>query len=135
MNKLFYRGPSIDVLHEQYAKHGRIDQRAPVHVTEQVLVAAPVARVWELLSDPASWPAVDPAIRDVHLDAPLAADVAFTWTSGKARIRSRVAVLDPTREITWTGISAGSRAVHRDVVQPVGEDSTVLRSEESMAGP
>jgi hypothetical protein len=124
----------MDLLHEQYAKRGRVDDRAPVRVSEQALIAAPVDSVWALLSDPMRWPAVDPAIKDVQLDAPLTADARFTWTNGMARIRSQVAVIDPGREIAWTGTSSGSRAVHRYVLEPTGDDATLLRSEESMAG-
>jgi hypothetical protein len=30
MTRLFYAGPPLRVLHEEYAKNGRIDQDAPV---------------------------------------------------------------------------------------------------------
>jgi hypothetical protein len=33
MNQLLYRGPAIEALHQQYAKQGRIDERAPVATT------------------------------------------------------------------------------------------------------
>ena len=135
MTKLFYRGPSINVLHEDYAKRGRVDEQAPVRVSEQTIIAAPVARVWALISDPAGWPAIDPDITNVHLDSPHATDTRFTWTNGKARVRSRVAVINPAQEITWTGTSAGSRAVHRYLLEPTAYHSTLVRSEESMAGP
>jgi hypothetical protein len=44
-------------------------------------------------------------------------------------------VVDPGREITWTGVSSGARAVHRHVLAARGENQTHLLSEESMAGP
>ena len=49
---------------------------------------------------------LDPAIHDVRLDGPVAADTAFTWANGRARMRSRFAVVAPVRELTWTGASA-----------------------------
>jgi hypothetical protein len=33
LRQLFYRGPPIDVLHEEYAKKGRIDGEAPVRAS------------------------------------------------------------------------------------------------------
>jgi hypothetical protein len=65
----------------------------------------------------------------------VAVDAPFTWTNGRARISSRFAVVDPCRELTWTGVSSGARAVHRHLLQPVDDRTTRLISQESMAGP
>ena len=40
LQQLFYRGPSIDVLHEEYAKKGRIDGEAPVRAHGQAQPSA-----------------------------------------------------------------------------------------------
>jgi uncharacterized protein YndB with AHSA1/START domain len=135
MNQLLYRGPSIEALHQQYAKRERIDSLAPVTGAYEVEIDAPVQRVWELLADPTAWPSFAPEVHDVHLDGPVAVDTRFTWANGKARMRSRFAVVDPGREITWTGVSSGARAVHRHLLEATGDGSTRVRSEESMAGP
>jgi hypothetical protein len=97
-------------------------------------MAAPVATVWALLSDPRGWGRINPAIRDVGLDAPVRPGTRFTWRNGRAKISSRFAVVDPEREITWTGVSSGARAVHRHLLTAQGERCTRLMSEESMAG-
>jgi hypothetical protein len=52
VEQLFYGGPSIGVLHEEYAKKGRIDEKAPITAAYEVRIEAPVERVWELLSNP-----------------------------------------------------------------------------------
>jgi uncharacterized protein YndB with AHSA1/START domain len=135
MNQLLYRGPSIEVLHEQYAKRERIDTRAPVTAAYEVQIDAPVQRVWDLLADPQAWPWFAPEVHDVQLDGPVAADTRFTWANGRARMRSRFAVVDPGREITWTGVSSGAKAVHRHLLEATGDGATRVRSEESMAGP
>lgn len=92
-------------------------------------------RVWEVLSAVADWPAVDPAISDVHLSAGVAVDAPFTWVNGHAHITSRFAVVDRSRELTWTGVSFGARAVHRHVLHSASGGGTRLESTESMAGP
>jgi uncharacterized protein YndB with AHSA1/START domain len=134
MNQLLYRGPSIEVLHQRYAKRERIDSRAPVTAAHEVEIHAPVQRVWDLLADPMAWPSFAPEVHGVHLDGPVAVDTRFTWANGRSRMKSRFAVVDPGREITWTGVSSGFKAVHRHLLEATG-GSTRVRSEESMAGP
>ena len=45
MNQLLYRGPSIEALHQRYAKRERIDTRAPVTAAYEVEIDAPIQRV------------------------------------------------------------------------------------------
>lgn len=135
MSRLFYRGPSLDVLHERYAKRGRIDENAPITASRAIGIDAPVARVWAQLSNPAGWGRLDPDIDDVRLAGAVGTDVSFTWKNGSARIRSRFAVVDEERELTWTGVSFGAKVVHRHLLEPTASGGTRLVCEESMAGP
>lgn len=132
---LLYTGPSLERLHDEFAKRGRIDDRAPIAVTHSVRMDAPVAVVWAVLSDPSGWAAVEPVIHDVRLAEPVAPDVEFRWKSGSASMRFRFAVVEPEREITWTGVSFGAKVVHRHLLDPVDGGTTRLTCEESMAGP
>lgn len=134
-SQLLYRGPALKTLHEQYAKQGRIDERAPVSAARSVQIDAPPQRVWQVLSAASDWPVIEPGICGVNLPGGVAVGAPFTWMNGRSRIRSRFAVVDPLRELTWTGVSSGARAVHRHVLHPVGDQATRLHSEESMAGP
>jgi uncharacterized protein YndB with AHSA1/START domain len=134
LHQLFSRGPAIEVLHEEYAKQGRIDERAPVTASHQVRIDAPVATVWDLLTDVAGWPAWDRGVHRVHAEPGPIVDAEFRWSNGRARMRSRFAVVRPGHEITWTGVSMGIKAVHRNVLEADG-DGTIVTSEESMAGP
>ena len=84
-SQLLYRGRSIEVLHDRYAKQGRIDDQAPVTTSYEIHIDAPVQRVWELLSNPSGWPVFDPDIRDVRTDA-VAPDARFTWTIREANL-------------------------------------------------
>jgi len=134
-SRLLYRGPTLQALHEQYAKQGRIDERAPVSATSSVDIDAAPEQVWQVLSCVGDWPTVDLAISQVRLPAGVAVDAAFTWTNGGARIRSRFAVVEHCRELTWTGVSFGARAVHRHLLHRMDDGTTRLTSQESMAGP
>ena len=134
MRSLFYTGPSITQLHQDYAQQGRIDERAPVTVTCEIVINAPVQRVWELIASPAGWPDFDPAVHDVKLDGPAAVDAAFTWAKGRSHFRSRFAVLDPGREVTWTGTAVWFKVVHRHLLDATADGATRVRCEESMSG-
>jgi hypothetical protein len=135
MSHLLYRGPSLLALHEQYAKQGRIDERAAVTATRSVRVDAPPRRVWQVISAAEAWPDVATDISWIDLPGGVAPDAAFVWVNGRARIRSRFAIVEPLRELTWTGVSSGARAVHRNVLNALNDHETQLQSEESMAGP
>ena len=133
--RLFYAGPSADALHEDYAKRGHIDDRAPIATRCEILVDAPVERVWEQLSQPEQWPHFAPEIRDVQLDEGVVEDGHFTWRNGRTKLTSRFAVVNPRHELTWTGRALGSKVVHRHLLAPAPNGQTRLATEESMAGP
>lgn len=135
LKQLFYGGPSIEVLHEEYAKKGRIDEDAYVKASCEVLIEAPVERVWELLSNTPGWGNWYPDIHNVDLDSPVEADTRFTWKNGNTRISSKFAVVETGRELTWTGVSSGAKAVHRHVLASTEDGATIVFFEESMAGP
>ncbi|MEV4286168.1 hypothetical protein AB0K40_11760 [Nonomuraea bangladeshensis] len=61
-------------------------------------------------------------------------DTPFTWVNGSIAITSRFAVVEPLRELTWTGSAMGSRAAHRHLITTRQDGTTLLRTEESMAG-
>ena len=134
-HRLFYRGPSTEVLYNEYARQRRIDDMAPITASFEVIIDAPVDRVWELLSRPKEWGDVDPAIRDVRLDGSVVEGARFTWRNGRTRLTSRFAVVDANRELTWIGAALGAKVVHRHVMTPTEHGMTRLYSEESMAGP
>ncbi|NBE79705.1 SRPBCC family protein [Micromonospora rubida] len=132
---MLYSGPSLDHLHEHYAKQGRIDDYAAVKASQIVMIDAPVRTVWHVLATPATWSRIDPTIRDVTMIGAVAPDTPFSWTNGKAKIESRFAVVRPDAELSWTGVSFGARAVHRHQLQRRADAGTDLEIHESMAGP
>ena len=131
---LFYSGPSLATLHEKYAKRGRIDDEAPVTSSSNMIIDAPVHQVWTVISDVAGWPAWHAPITVLELTT-VRPDVPFRWKIGRAAIRSTFAIVDPDRELTWTGRFLGFKAVDRHLVGPVGTDRTRVTMTESLAGP
>lgn len=133
LKSFLYTGPSLQTLHA-YAKQGRIDTAAAIQSHAEILVHAPVARVWQILADAPNWPAWMPGVKTVRLDSTVAPDATFTWKSGPSTIKSTFAVVEPERELTWTGISSGAKAIDRHTLEAT-DGSTRVFTEESMAGP
>lgn len=131
---LFYGGPGIGVLHEEYAKRGRIDGAAPVKACGEIRIEASVERVWEVLVDLPGWEAWAPDVRGVRLDSAVVVDARFAWAVGGTRIKSRFAVVEPGRELTWTGTALWTKAVDRHLLESTGDGAMRLCLEESLAG-
>lgn len=129
-----HRSPSLADLHERYAKRGRVNADAPVTSTSSRVLDADVARVWSVVADVARWPTWWPAMRVLQLDR-VAVDAPFRWRAGGTPIRSRFAVVEPRRELTWTGRVLLFTAVDRHVLEPLDDDRTRVTVEESLQGP
>ncbi|MFC4507132.1 MULTISPECIES: SRPBCC family protein [Streptomyces] len=136
LGRALYVGPSMRTLHERYAKHGVVDASAPVVAACEITVDAPPSVVWEVLAGMAEWPSWVPGVRSADLDGgELAPDLPFRWVLNGMRVRSRLAVVRPHSELSWTGLLAGTRGVHRFLLEPVRGEATLVRSEESIGGP
>lgn len=132
--QVLYRGPSFDVLHEKYAKRGRLDEKAPVQASAQIHIYAPVERVWKLLIDLPAWPAIDPSVRDVQIDAGVNVDALFKFKLNDFPIRAKFAVIDPCRELHWTGVSLWLKAIDLHRLEPAHDGGAQLFIAESFAG-
>lgn len=135
MNRMTYRGPALETLHDEYAKNGRIDDDAPIRGRRRIAIEAPVALVWKTLIDLPRWNEIlEPDVKDVAAPDGIAADAVFTRTIRRAKITARFAVVDENRELAWTGSSFGANVVHRFLLEPASEGTTSVLVEESMAG-
>ena len=110
-----------------------IDRDAPAAAEGSTRIAAPPETVWAVISDIAAWPTWNPEIRSVTFDGPLKPGSEFRWRSGPSSLVSRLEVVDPPREIAWTGRTMGIRAVHVFRFEEA-DGGTLARSEESWSG-
>jgi hypothetical protein len=110
-----------------------IDRRAPASGAGEIRIEASPDVVWDVLSDLSNWPAWNPDVRSVTLRGPLQPGTEFRWKSGSSSLVSVLEVLDPPREIGWTGSTMGIHAVHVFRFQPI-DGGTLARSEESFSG-
>ena len=132
--QILYRGPSRQMLHEEYAKHGRIDEQAPITTSSDVVIDAPVDHVWALLINLPAWPTITPAIRAVRLESVIKVDAYFTFRLYHFPVRAQLAVVQPNHELTWTGVSLWFTSIDQHLVEPLSTGGTRLGIAEAFAG-
>ncbi|SFU07469.1 Polyketide cyclase / dehydrase and lipid transport [Geodermatophilus amargosae] len=110
-----------------------IDPDAPVQATRSVAIAAAPSLVWAVLADIQSWPNWNTDVRDVSVPNEVRPSATFSWRSGPGRITSTIAVVEPERELSWTGRTLGIHAVHVYRLQPWRGGTTAVL-EESWTG-
>ncbi|CAN7522406.1 SRPBCC family protein [Devosia sp. LjRoot16] len=119
-----------DSLAWRFAAEGRLDPSAPVAASGNIEIARAPEVVWRLLHDVTNWPDIRADVQDVVvLDGG-----AFTWSAGPIPVRSRFALTEPGRTLTWCTLAAGLEAVHIYHFEAVGS-GTRLNAAESMSGP
>lgn len=134
LRQMFYRGPSRQILHEGYAKRGRIDEQAPITTSSAVVIDASVDDIWNQLLNLPAWSAITPSIRDVQLDSAIEVDAYFMFRLHNIPIRARFAVVQPNFELTWTGVSLWFTSIDQHRVEPLPTGGTRLSIAESFAG-
>ncbi|WP_036014774.1 SRPBCC family protein [Lentzea albidocapillata] len=110
-----------------------IDVKAPVVVHCDTVVAAPLQRVWRLLTDVPSWPDWQPDITSAAADSPLRTDSVFRWSTAGLDIESTVYQLREPRRILWGGTVSGITGIHLWTCDVIGS-SVHVRTEESWDG-
>lgn len=110
-----------------------ISPSAPAIAMGETFIDAPPERVFALIADIGDWPRWNTDVQAVELDGPVGPGTGFRWKSGSVPISSELAVVDPPREIGWTGSTMGIRAVHVFHFE-ARDGGTLARSEESWEG-
>jgi len=110
-----------------------IDFDAPVVASAQLLIDAPLERVWRLQADVESWPSWNPGVAAVALAGPLAPGVVFRWKAGGMSITSRMEQLQSPSRVAWSGSTLGIRARHIWRFTRT-EEGTLASTEESFDG-
>lgn len=134
IQQIFYNGPSLEILHEEYAKQGQIDEKAPVKNLSDIYINAPVEQVWQKLVDLPRWPMIDPSFRNVRLESDVTVDARFHFVLNNFPITAKFAVVSPNHELIWTGVSLWFKAIDRHVLEPTPDGGTQHYMSESFAG-
>jgi uncharacterized protein YndB with AHSA1/START domain len=110
-----------------------INRDAPATAEGELQIAADPQTVFSVLSAIDQWPSWNPDVRSVTLQGPVQPGTSFQWKSGPSTLTSALQVVDPPREIAWTGTTMGIKAVHVFRFQ-ASDGGTLARSEESWEG-
>jgi uncharacterized protein YndB with AHSA1/START domain len=110
-----------------------IDRSAPATAEGEIQIAASPETVWEVISEIAAWPSWNTDVKSMKLEGPVAPGSTFRWKSGSSSLVSTLKVVDPPREIAWTGVTMGIHAVHVFRFEP-SDGGTRARSAESFRG-
>lgn len=89
-----------------------IDRGAPAIAEGEIQIAAPPEIVWEVIAGIATWPSWNHDVKSMTLEGPVAPGSTFRWKAGSSSLVSTLKVVDPPREIAWTGVTMGIHAVH-----------------------
>lgn len=114
--------------------------QAPVHVRNELLIAAAPAVVWAWLIRAPLWPTWYANAHHVRASdgasdslTDLAAGSRFRWETFGVAIASEVAEFLPTERIAWSARGMGVDAYHAWLLRPEGDGCRVL-TEESQYG-
>ena len=110
-----------------------IDENAPVITRDEILIDAPLERVWGLHTDISSWSEWLPDIDASTIEGPLAVGTVFRWQTYGLSIESTIQEIDPPRRIVWSGPAQGITAIHLWTMTPSVE-GVVVHTEESWEG-
>ncbi len=106
--------------------------RAPVHVRNDLDMAASPEKIWAALIDATAWPEWYPNARNIRLLSgghSLAPGARFRWTTFGATIVSEVAEFSPHERIAWTGRAVGIDVYHAWLIRPSARGGHVLTEE------
>ncbi len=110
-----------------------INKNAPVFARKELLINAPIEKVWEIQSNIDAWPGWQPDITTAKLEADLKEGSTFRWKAQGLTIHSQLHTVEPNRRIGWTGTALGMDAIHNWTFEDRGE-TTLAITEESLSG-
>jgi hypothetical protein len=107
--------------------------RTPVHVRNEIVVAAPAARIWAWLVRAPLWPTWYPNSKNVRIlgsdDRTLRQGTEFAWHTFGVGIRSTVVEFQPPARIAWNAFGLGVDAYHAWLIEPVADGTRILTEE------
>ena len=110
-----------------------IDTNAPVFAHKEIIIHAPVEKVWQIQTDIENWNKWQPDITSAKLEGALSAGTVFRWKAMGLNIVSTLHTVKPHKQIGWTGVSLGMSAIHNWMFEERGE-ATLVITEESLSG-
>jgi uncharacterized protein YndB with AHSA1/START domain len=110
-----------------------INTQAPVITRDEILIDAPIEKIWGIQTDVFAWPSWQPEVDGAESEGPLEVGSVFRWQTAGLDITSTVQEIDPPRRIVWGGPAQGISAVHVWTLEPQAE-GVLVKTQESWEG-
>ncbi|HVM86808.1 MAG TPA: SRPBCC family protein [Puia sp.] len=110
-----------------------ININAPVKCSKQIIINAPIQKVWAIITNINNWSSWQTDISKPTLNGELHAGTTFDWKTGGAKIHSTLHTVEPYKYFGWTGKTFGMSAIHNWTLADNGSGITVT-VDESMEG-
>ena len=110
-----------------------VNQKAPVISKSEIIISAPVEKVWSILTGIDNWPDWQKDVTKVKLEGETKEGAAFKWKGGGILFSSEIHTMKPKSKFGWTGKTFGARAIHNWTFEEYN-GSTKVFVEESLQG-
>lgn len=110
-----------------------INHNAPVKSHSEIIIDAPIEKVWQILTNITDWPTWQKEVTESNLKEELAEGVEFKWKASGLLFTSQIHTIDPELKFGWTGKTFGADAIHNWFLKDDG-DKTIVHVEESLQG-
>jgi uncharacterized membrane protein len=110
-----------------------INPNAPVKSKDFIQIAAPVDKVWMVLTEIDQWTSWQKNVTEAKLNGALEEGIQFDWKSGGLSFQSKIHTITPKQMFGWTGRTIGASAIHNWWFEE-NEMGTIVHVEESLQG-
>jgi hypothetical protein len=116
------------------AKKEEINKKATIVEEQEMLIYAPIEKVWESLADIGEWPEWYTGVAIRKPPRKVEEGQRFYWKRDDLRIKSRLAKVEKPNSLTWTGSVFWIKAVHVWKLEKLEKNKTKVMVKESMQG-
>ncbi|MCF8371363.1 MAG: SRPBCC family protein [Bacteroidales bacterium] len=110
-----------------------VNKDAKAYAKAEILINAPVEKVYEIISDIPAWVQWQSAVSKAKVNGNLKEGVEFTWKANGMKIKSKIHTLVENSAIGWTGTMIWIKAVHNWSFSEEG-GKTIVVVEENLSG-
>jgi uncharacterized protein YndB with AHSA1/START domain len=112
-------------------------QNSPIHVVNELTMAAPAEAVWKVLIRAADWSNYYANASKVVIEGgrrDLAAGARFTWKTFGVDLKSQVQEFEPSSRIAWLATAPLLEAYHAWLIEPLAGGGCRVVTEETQHG-
>lgn len=90
----------------------KINTKARVKAHQEIMIEAPVEKVWDRLTSIKDWDKWQSAISSVKIDSAISKNISFKWSSNGISFNSIIHTNQKNESFGWIGTTWGAQAIH-----------------------